>query len=72
MVMNTVTTILNSGLQTIIIKLQKEKDDLYNNYSSAIKNGEKYESIKTLYLTLQDVDKKLRDLLRINYTTITQ
>jgi hypothetical protein len=72
MVMNTVTSTLNAGLQTIILKLQKEKDDLYNNYSSAIKNGEKYESIKTLYLTLQDVDKKLRDLLRTNYTTIAQ
>jgi hypothetical protein len=72
MVMNTVTTTLNGGLQTIISKLQKEKDDLYCSYSSAIKNGEKYESIKTLYLTLQDVDKKLRDLLRTNYTTIAQ
>ena len=70
--MNTVSTTLNSGLQTIILKLQKEKDDLYSSYSSAIKNGEKYESIKTLYLTLQDVDKKLRDLLRTNYTTIAQ
>lgn len=69
--MNTVSTI-NAGLQTIITRLQKEKDDLYNSYSSAIRNGEKYESIKTLYLTLQDVDKKLRDLLRTNYTTIAQ
>ncbi len=69
--MNTVATI-NSGLQALISKLQKEKDDLSVSYSSAIKNGEKYECIKTLYLTLQDVDKKLRDLLRTNYTTITQ
>lgn len=69
--MNTVSTI-NAGLQTIITRLQQEKDDLYNSYSSAIKNGEKYESIKTLYLTLHDVDKKLRDLLRTNYTTIAQ
>jgi len=69
--MNTVATI-NSGLQALISKLQKEKDDLSVCYSSAIKNGEKYECIKTLYLTLQDVDKKLRDLLRTNYTTITQ
>lgn len=67
--MNTVATTLNAGLQTIISRLQKEKEDLSNSYSSAIKNGEKYASIKTLYLTLQDVDKKLRDLLRINYTT---
>jgi hypothetical protein len=69
--MNTVATI-NSGLQAIISKLQKEKDDLSLSYNSAIKNGEKYESIKTLYLTLQDVDKKLRDLLRTNYTTVAQ
>jgi len=69
--MNTVSTI-NAGLQTIITRLQKEKEDLYNNYSSAIQNGEKYESIKTLYLTLHDVDKKLRDLLRTSYTAIAQ
>jgi hypothetical protein len=69
--MNTVSTI-NAGLQTIITRLQKEKDDLYSSYSSAIQNGEKYENIKTLYLTLQDVDKKLRDLMRTNYTTIAQ
>ncbi len=66
--MNTVTS-LNSGLQSIITKLQKEKDDLYYIYNSAIKNGEKYESIKTLYLTLKDVDNKLRDLLRSSFTT---
>ena len=41
--MNTVAT----GLQSIITRLQKEKDDLYDSYSSAIKNGEKYESIKS-------------------------
>lgn len=69
--MNTIST-LNTGLQAIISKLQKEKEDLSYSYSSAIKNGEKYECIKTLYLTLQDVDKKLRDLLRTNYTTIAQ
>jgi len=69
--MNTVATI-NSGLQAIISKLQKEKEDLVISYSSAIKNGEKYECIKTLYLTLQDVDKKLRDLLRINYVSVAQ
>lgn len=69
--MNPVST-LNAGLQTVIAKLQKEKEDLYSSYSSAIKNGEKYASIKTLYLTLQDVDKKLRDLLRISYTTVAQ
>ncbi len=68
--MNTVSTI-NAGLQNLIIRLQKEKEDLFENYTSAIKNGEKYESIKTLYLTLQDVDKKLRDLLRINYVTVS-
>jgi len=69
--MNTVATI-NLGLQAIISKLQKEKEDLVISYSSAIKNGEKYECIKTLYLTLQDVDKKLRDLLRINYVSVAQ
>ncbi len=69
--MNTVATI-NAGLQGLITKLQKEKEDLSSSYTSAIKNGEKYECIKTLYLTLQDVDKKLRDLLRTNYTSIAQ
>lgn len=68
--MNTVATSLNAGLQTIIATLQKEKEALSNSYSSAIKNGEKYTNIKTMYLTLQDVDKRLRDLLRTNYTTI--
>ena len=66
--MNTVAT-LNTGLQSIITKLQKEKDDLYYNYSSAIKNCAKYENIKTLYLTMQDVDKRLRDLRRINFSS---
>lgn len=68
--MNTVTT-LNTGLQSIITRLQKEKDDLFYSYSSAIQNGEKYESIKTLYLTLKDVDNRLRDLLRSNFTAPT-
>ncbi len=68
--MNTIAT-LNTGLQTIITRLQKEKEDLYNSYCKAIKNGEKYESIKSLYLTLKDVDIKLRDLLRSNFTTST-
>lgn len=66
--MNTIAT-LNTGLQSIITGLEKEKEYLYHNYSSAIKNGDKYENIKTLYLTMQDVDNRLRDLLRINYTT---
>ena len=68
--MNTLAT-LNVGLQSIITTLQKQKDELNQNYTLAIKNGAKYERIKSLYLTLKDVDKKLRDLLRSNYTTAT-
>lgn len=68
--MNTIAT-LNTGLQSIISRLQKEREDLHYSYNTAIKNGEKYESIKALYLTLKDVDIKLRDLLRTNFTTIT-
>lgn len=66
--MNTIATI-GTTLQTIITRLQQEKDELSLSYKSAITNGAKYESIKTIYLTLQDVDKKLRDLLRVNFIT---
>lgn len=66
--MNTIATI-GTGLQTMIARLQQEKDELSYSYKSAITNGEKYESIKTIYLTLQDVEKKLRDLSRVNFTT---
>ena len=68
--MNTIA-VLNTGLQVIIARLQKEKEDLYNSYNSAIRNGEKYERIKALYLTLKDAELKLRDLLRSNHPSAT-
>lgn len=69
--MNTVAT-MNESLSSLILKLQQEKNDLSVSYTSAIQRGDKYQSIKTLYLTLQEVDKKLRDLTRVTYTVIPQ
>ena len=55
--------ILNPGLHSIVAKLLEEKETLANKYSDAIKNGEKLENIKSLYMTLMDVDRRLRDFL---------
>ena len=62
--MNIVTT-THAGLTTVISQLQKQKDQLVKSYHRALSNGEKFNDIKTLYLSLKDVDKKLNDLLRV-------
>jgi hypothetical protein len=64
--MNAIFT-FNAGISAIISKLEKQREELSGVYHSAIKNVEKFESIKTLYLTLKDVDKRLRDLMRCNF-----
>ena len=62
--MNVVTT-TQTGLTHIISQLQKQKDQLTTSYQDAISKGEKLAEVKTLYLCLKDVDKKLNDLLRV-------
>lgn len=59
-----------SGLSSVIAQLQKQKDELTLIYREAITNGEKLHEVKTLYITLKDVDKKLNDLLKISYLSI--
>ena len=59
-----------SGLQTLISKLERQKHELYTIYRSAIDKGEKLESVKNIYLTLKDLDNRLRDLLRGNAVAI--
>jgi len=54
----------NTGLSTVIAKLQQQKDELLSIYHSAINNGEKFQSVKTLYVVLKDIDKRLCDLMR--------
>ena len=63
--MNNIVT--NPAISAVISKLKEQKEKLANEYSSAINNGEKFEIMKTLYLTLKDVDKKLNDLLRCSH-----
>ncbi|HEY2728211.1 MAG TPA: hypothetical protein VGI61_13630 [Parafilimonas sp.] len=62
--MNFVTA-TETGLSNIISKLQKQKEELTVSYHEAISRGEKLNEVKTLYLCLKDVDKKLNDLLRV-------
>jgi len=62
--MNGKTTIRNS-LHTVIEKLQQQKDELTLVYHKAIEKGEKLTEIKTIYITLKEVDKKLNDLMRV-------
>ncbi len=54
-----------SGLAAIVDELQKQKEELTVIYHKAIANGEKLHEVKTLYITLKDVDKRLSELLRI-------
>jgi hypothetical protein len=42
----------NAGISAIITYLEKQKRS-FHVYNSAIKNGEKFASIKTLYVTLK-------------------
>ena len=62
--MNMITA-TKSGLSAIIDQLQKQKEELASIYQAAINNGEKLQEVKTLYISLKDVDKRLNDLLRI-------
>lgn len=60
-----VVTAAQSNISALIEELQKQKDTLTAIYHAAITNGEKYDEVKTLYITLKDVDKRLSDLMRI-------
>jgi hypothetical protein len=63
--MNTTPT-NQTGLSGVIVALQKQKDELTLCYNEAISNGEKLHEVRTLYLSLKDVDKRLNELLSIN------
>lgn len=67
--MNIVTT-TQTGLTTVISKLQEQKNQLTVSYHEAISNGEKFIEIKTLYLNLKEIDKRLNDLLRVCTTVV--
>jgi hypothetical protein len=60
-----VLTVTQTGLSAIVDQLQKQKEELSEIYRSAITNGEKLEEVKTIYLSLNDVDKRLSELLRV-------
>lgn len=60
-----VITATKSGLSLIVDQLQKQKEELTAVYNNAIINGEKLNEVKTIYITLKDVDKRLNELLRI-------
>jgi len=57
---------IHSGLHTLISRLEKQREELTAIYHSAIKAGEKIEFVKTLYITLQDINKRLRELTHIH------
>lgn len=60
-----VITATKSGLSLIVDQLQKQKEELTAIYNNAITNGEKLNEVKTIYINLKDVDKRLNELLRI-------
>ncbi len=60
-------TATQKGLLSVIAQLQKQKDELINAYHSAIANGEKLHEVKTMYLNIKDLDRKLNDLLRVSF-----
>lgn len=62
-----VITITQNGLPALIEQLQRQKEELNVQYHSALNNGEKLHAVKTLYINLKDVDKRLSDLMRISY-----
>jgi len=59
------------GLSAVISKLEKQKEELSAVYHSAIKAGEKLECVKTLYITLQDINRRLRDLTSVHLLVTT-
>ena len=65
LVMNLITA-TKSGLSAIVDELQKQKEELTVIYHKAIANGEKLNEVKTLYINLKDVDKRLSELLSIS------
>ena len=56
---------IQTGLSDVIDQLQKQRDELFAIYHTAINKGEKFVEVKTLYIRLQEVDKKLNDLMRV-------
>lgn len=64
LIMN-VMTITQTGLPALIEQLQRQKEELNTQYHTAIANGEKLHEVKTLFIDLKDVDKRLSDLMRI-------
>jgi hypothetical protein len=60
-------TATQKGLLIVIAQLQKQKDELISAYHSAIANGEKLHEVKTMYINIKDLDRKLNDLLRANF-----
>jgi apolipoprotein N-acyltransferase len=54
-----------TGLSAVIDQLQKKKEELTLIYHAAITNGEKLQEVKTLYINLKDVDKRLTELMRV-------
>lgn len=54
-----------TGLSALINGLQKQKEELTLIYHKAIEKGEKLTEVRTLYLSLKEIDKKLNDLLRV-------
>lgn len=60
-------TATQKGLLIVIAQLQKQKDELINAYHSAIANGEKLHEVKTMYINIKDLDRKLNDLLRVSF-----
>ena len=64
--MNVATT-TQTGLTAVISQLQKQKEELTVIYNTAITKGEKLHEVKTLYMNLRDVDKRLTELMSINF-----
>jgi len=62
-----IITITQTGLSALIEQLQKQKEELSAIYHAAISNGEKLHEVKTLYISLIDVNKRLSDLMRVAF-----
>ncbi|MBV9962964.1 MAG: hypothetical protein JO072_12020 [Parafilimonas sp.] len=61
-----VATATQTGLNAVISQLQKQKEELTVIYHQAITKGEKLHEVKTLYMSLKDVDKRLTELMNIS------
>ena len=60
-------TATQKSLSIVIAQLQKQKDELTNAYQTAIAQGEKLHEVKTMYLNIKDLDRRLNDLLRVSF-----